>query len=449
MKILVEACLGLGDVIEATPLCYALHLLGHDVDLYLNTRKPDLMAPLFMDSPILGRVHIRDGDINYAAYDLGIGTMGHSSIQKQFPIGLCYSINILEVKNQALWVTDANLRPARLLGYEGPIPAGHVLKSSRRFNLPDGTVVIHAGCNQRYPQKRWGRWPEVCARLESLGRHVVIVGTEEDRSKDDWENLFHPQFDLSLLDLAALLDQASYFLGNDSGVGHLATAIGLPGLLLYGPSKHEIFGPNSKVMRTLVASPLQAPSVSFRSGSLSAVPPDINLLQVDRVWNEIVELLNDPSRDPPRELPMQLDRPPNVAARNRRMPAGATSDTYMTQILEYIFSVSAARLMRERERNIIIKIAKRRIGGAYILHSYQLLKRLWVSMESPTNSEFARGRYYARSGIRAGHPIKGRALLVAIWIVKRISFLRIRFGIGANWVLSVVTQRPRNTNDRQ
>ena len=50
----------------------------------------------------------------------------------------------------------------------------------------------------------------------------------------------------SLLDLANWMRGASFYIGNDSGISHLAAAIGLPGLVLFGPTNPAIWRPRSE-----------------------------------------------------------------------------------------------------------------------------------------------------------------------------------------------------------
>ncbi|MGD8878557.1 MAG: glycosyltransferase family 9 protein, partial [Syntrophobacterales bacterium] len=43
--------------------------------------------------------------------------------------------------------------------------------------------------------------------------------------------------------LAALMHQADLYLGNDSGITHLAAACGIPTIALFGPTDPQIWGP--------------------------------------------------------------------------------------------------------------------------------------------------------------------------------------------------------------
>jgi len=61
---------------------------------------------------------------------------------------------------------------------------------------------------------------------------------------------------------AALMTKCSAYLGNDSGPSHLAAAVGLPTLALFGPTDPHIWSPRSATVHTLQASDGQMPSIS-------------------------------------------------------------------------------------------------------------------------------------------------------------------------------------------
>jgi ADP-heptose:LPS heptosyltransferase len=51
---------------------------------------------------------------------------------------------------------------------------------------------------------------------------------------------------LSLAELAAFLPACAAMIGNDSGPFHLGSALGVPGLVLWGPTNKAIWGPLGK-----------------------------------------------------------------------------------------------------------------------------------------------------------------------------------------------------------
>jgi heptosyltransferase-3 len=54
-----------------------------------------------------------------------------------------------------------------------------------------------------------------------------------------------------LAQLAHRLRQCAAFIGHDSGISHLAAALGLPGLILWGDTQEEIWRPASEKMIVL------------------------------------------------------------------------------------------------------------------------------------------------------------------------------------------------------
>jgi heptosyltransferase-2 len=86
---------------------------------------------------------------------------------------------------------------------------------------------------------------------------VVLGEADESRAqqlKESWakrpvcfaQNLPLPQ-------VAALLEQCAVFIGHDSGISHLAAAVGTPSLLLFGPTDPEIWAPANERVKTIRA----------------------------------------------------------------------------------------------------------------------------------------------------------------------------------------------------
>lgn len=301
MKLLVEVSQGLGNCVQGTPLCHALHLLGHDVDMFVNRHSGEKAAEVFADLwrgwPIVGKVFTHRRQFDVRDYDFGLSCYGRKLMLRLFEPGLALGVMQGAVKRQS--ESEANVELARFLGYSGDTPKSFVLASDRKFGLPKNSVTIHAGCSWFATEKRWPRWREVCERLKAEGFHPVILGTEDDRSKERWEDDFDNQFKLNIKDVMALLGEAVAHFGNDSGVGHLAAAAGLPGVILYGPTSPIKNAPNSRVLL-----PLVAPKQEGEEHEQAAKKPvPIDRLTFDEVWAAIMRVLKNPQRDPQRALP--------------------------------------------------------------------------------------------------------------------------------------------------
>jgi len=111
------------------------------------------------------------------------------------------------------------------------------------------TIIIHPGSGGR--AKCWPieRFVELASRLSSGGCVVrFVIGPAE---LDRWSETEHARLSAAapvltrerLIDLAALLASADYFVGNDSGVTHLAAAVGTPVTAIFGHADPRVWRP--------------------------------------------------------------------------------------------------------------------------------------------------------------------------------------------------------------
>jgi ADP-heptose:LPS heptosyltransferase len=62
----------------------------------------------------------------------------------------------------------------------------------------------------------------------------------------------------NLGELAAWIDGARLYIGNDSGITHLATAVGVPTIAIFGPSSPDMWAPRGANVTVLHANPLES-----------------------------------------------------------------------------------------------------------------------------------------------------------------------------------------------
>jgi predicted lipopolysaccharide heptosyltransferase III len=111
-------------------------------------------------------------------------------------------------------------------------------------------VAMHPGA--KWPPKRWPaeRFGQLAARLEAQGEAVVLLGDAADRPLLDAVTAATAAQaplvmagELPLGAVGALIQRARLFMGNDSGLMHLACAVGTPTIALFGPTLPERTGP--------------------------------------------------------------------------------------------------------------------------------------------------------------------------------------------------------------
>jgi lipopolysaccharide heptosyltransferase I len=147
----------------------------------------------------------------------------------------------------------------------------------------------------RWPTKRWplSAFAAVLDRLHGEGRGpVVVIGSAEDRS--DAEALravtTTPFIDLAgavpLGCLPALLSKAAAMITNDSGPMHIAAAVGVPVVALFGPTSEVRTGPYGAGHRVLTSSVPCRPCFS-RVCHNSAPLECLRLVQPDQVLDAV------------------------------------------------------------------------------------------------------------------------------------------------------------------
>ncbi|MFN4319304.1 MAG: glycosyltransferase family 9 protein [Aquificaceae bacterium] len=93
----------------------------------------------------------------------------------------------------------------------------------------------------RYEKKRYPYFNRVAELFEREGYKVVFVGDERDRSLCENGIGINLCGALSLLDVLAVIKGALLFIGNDSGLLHMARAVGTKAVQIYGGT-HPTFG---------------------------------------------------------------------------------------------------------------------------------------------------------------------------------------------------------------
>ncbi len=151
---------------------------------------------------------------------------------------------------------------AQVLGVDGTPPAPHVwisvaAREAARTLVPDGPPVLAVGPTANWTAKMWRPeyFVELIRRLTEPagiipGARVAVFGRDDERPmalpvieaipKDHCIDL------VGLIDLptaAACLARAQFYVGNDSGLMHLAAATGVPTLGLFGPSLEQHYAP--------------------------------------------------------------------------------------------------------------------------------------------------------------------------------------------------------------
>jgi heptosyltransferase-2 len=161
-------------------------------------------------------------------------------------------------ESESVHAVDQLLKPLeRLAIYDtGVIP--HLAVSSEPIRSDTEVIALHPGSGSE--RKNWPEcsWAELIARiLDETSAGLLLVGGEAEGDRlvrlASVRNTPRIQLarSLPLPQLARRMSHCLGFLGHDSGVTHFAAALGLPGIVLWGPSNASVWKPRSEKMHLL------------------------------------------------------------------------------------------------------------------------------------------------------------------------------------------------------
>ena len=110
-------------------------------------------------------------------------------------------------------------------------------------------IVIHPGSRWMFKTPSRNFWGDLTSRLSGFDGDIVVTGSADRDERELCELVANTVGGVSLagkttiVQLAQLIQYAKGYLGVDTFASHLAAAYRTPGLVLFGPTSPEIWGP--------------------------------------------------------------------------------------------------------------------------------------------------------------------------------------------------------------
>jgi heptosyltransferase-3 len=147
--------------------------------------------------------------------------------------------------------TKVYLKPLERLAIfdTDPIPR----LSLEPLRVPANQIAIHPGSGsekKNWPEEKWAQF--INQLLDQTPANILLVGgeAEGDRLKRLAGGLPPSRCEIAqslpLADLAQLLKSCLAFVGHDSGISHLAAALGLPCLVLWAHTEEDVWRPQGQ-----------------------------------------------------------------------------------------------------------------------------------------------------------------------------------------------------------
>jgi heptosyltransferase-3 len=281
MRLLFITSNRIGDAVLSTGVLN--HFLQAYPDIKVTIAAGPLATPLFEDAPgVVDLVPFRK-----EPYSLHWFKLWRRVITKPWDICVDLRGSLITygiwAKKRYVWRStsdESNLKLhkveslGKLLGLEVP-PAPQLWVSKEKLELARKQLCASArpliglgiGSNWRGKQWRVEHFIDLAKRLsDETGpfprARFLLVGAPSERLMIAPFIEAFPQDQVldyigsgTLIDVAAYLKQCNFFIGNDSGLMHMAAAVGTPTLGLFGPSHPEHYrpwGPQGHFIRTLL-----------------------------------------------------------------------------------------------------------------------------------------------------------------------------------------------------
>ena len=147
-------------------------------------------------------------------------------------------------------------------------------------------LIIHPGSGGQ--KKRWATegFVQICYwwQQQKKGKVLILLGPAEEEEAESWRQTGGQiERNLSLLQVAALLSRADLYLGNDSGISHLAGAVGVRGVVLFGPTRPQQWRPLGGSLSVLHNAAYRAALSQVSGISLTEIPYEKVLVSLARL----------------------------------------------------------------------------------------------------------------------------------------------------------------------
>jgi heptosyltransferase-2 len=255
-----------------------LEILGypHIIQLAVEAGLADRAQPI--EARGLAGFFARGGELEpdlvdyFSEFDLIVSYLYDPDAIFQFNVARCTTAQFIAGPHRpderlGVHATSVFLKPLERLAIFEADNVPRLSLGPKPFDTQDSTskamieprqIALHPGSGSE--RKNWpeNRWAELVQRLiNSTRSNLLMIGAEAEAERLQRLAAALPPArvrvaqSLPLTDLTRLLNRCSAFVGHDSGISHLAAAIGLPGVLLWADTPEEIWRPPSQKMRIL------------------------------------------------------------------------------------------------------------------------------------------------------------------------------------------------------
>ncbi|MDQ6955158.1 MAG: glycosyltransferase family 9 protein [Mariprofundaceae bacterium] len=159
------------------------------------------------------------------------------------------------------------------------------------MGLPMPFSILHVGGSYSTKRLPDAQWQQLVKLMQCEQKLLVLWGNEEEKSRatdiaKGYENIIVAPHCFSLPVLAGLLQQASAYLGQDTGVSHLAAACDCPTIILWGATAPWRMGALGSIHRHIIPISDCAPCFKRQCDHFICMP-SLNVQYMKQAWQAV------------------------------------------------------------------------------------------------------------------------------------------------------------------
>ena len=169
----------------------------------------------------------------------------------------------------------------------------------RRLDDNSLKVAIHIGSGSRMKVWPTGRFVQLSEKLIKMeGAKIILpIGPADERVAQEYFGLIDseaiiPIANLPLNELAAILKKCDVYVGNDSGITHVAAAVGIPVVALFGPTDPHVWGMRGDNVSVMYKGGLECSPCSREDMKRCVNRRCLEKISVEEVYKKINEIRN-------------------------------------------------------------------------------------------------------------------------------------------------------------
>jgi len=277
----------LGDFILALPALETLRkafpqaksvMMGYPRILELVENRFYAEEILSIDQKGMATFFVREGSLDFTlsqffkTFDLIVvfGKDGEGPVIKNLKRvcqGRILQINSFPPWDEKIHLTDHLLKQFTQHGFPASesIPRLHLKESDREWaknfwkrkgvalEERSKVIILHPGSGSKkkvWPLERFLNLAQYLQEHLSSKILVVLGPAEGSEVEKAFEGMGPTEFilakGLTLLQLASVMEGCWFFIGNDSGISHMAAALGLPTIVIFGPTDKNVWSPKGE-----------------------------------------------------------------------------------------------------------------------------------------------------------------------------------------------------------